>query len=61
MGRERSEASPVKVAAIGDVAMAPMISRTPVPELVISQKQSGFLQITVTSASMPPRALHSWV
>ena len=33
MGREFSEASPVKVTEIGQVATAPMISRTPVPEL----------------------------
>ena len=33
IGRLLRLASPVKVAEIGDVAIAPMMSRTPVPEL----------------------------
>ena len=41
MGRELRLASPVKVAVIGVVAMAPMISRTPVPELPQSMTWSG--------------------
>lgn len=33
MGRPLRDASPVKVTVIGEVAMHPMINRTPVPEL----------------------------
>ena len=41
IGRRERLASPVKVAVIGVVAMAPMISRTPVPELPQSITPAG--------------------
>ncbi len=41
MGRLRSEASPSKVAAIGQPATAPSISRQPVPELPKSRALAG--------------------
>ena len=41
IGRERRLASPVKVAVIGQVAIIPMMSRTPVPELPQSITASG--------------------
>jgi hypothetical protein len=37
----RKDASPVKVAVIGEVAIVPMISRTPVPELPQSMMSAG--------------------
>ena len=46
MGRELRLASPVNVAVIGDVAMAPIINRTPVPELPQS--------ITWVGSAKPP-------
>ena len=41
IGRLRKDASPVKVAVIGVVAIVPMISRTPVPELPQSITSAG--------------------
>ena len=41
IGRLRNEASPVKVAVINVVAMVPMISRTPIPELPQSITSAG--------------------
>ena len=41
IGRDRSDASPVKVAEISVVAIAPMIRRTPVPALPQSITSSG--------------------
>ena len=46
IGRLLRLASPVKVAVIGEVAIAPMISRTPVPELPQS--------ITCSGSAKPP-------
>jgi len=46
MGRLLREASPVKVAVMGEVAIAPMIRRTPVPELPQS--------ITLPGSAKPP-------
>ena len=41
IGRLRKDASPVKVAVIALVAMQPMMSRTPVPELPQSITSAG--------------------
>jgi hypothetical protein len=46
MGRLLRLASPVKVTVVGEVAMVPMISRTPVPELPQS--------ITLSGSAKPP-------
>jgi len=44
IGRPRSEASPVNTAVIGVVAMAPITSREPVPELPKSSTSDGSAQ-----------------
>ena len=52
IGRDRNEASPVNVALIGVVAIAPMIRRTPVPELPQSITSSGSANPPVPTPSM---------
>ena len=41
IGRDRSEASPVKIAVTGWPEMTPINRRTPVPELPMSMTSSG--------------------
>ena len=55
IGRERSEASPSKTAAIGQPATAPMTRRQPVPEL---PKSSGF-RGALKPATPTPRTDHA--
>ena len=55
-GGERSEASPVKMAVIGVVAIAPITRREPVPELPKSSHVGGLGQSAHPSARAPASA-----
>ena len=57
IGRVRSEASPSKIAVIGQPATAPMASRQPVPELPKSSAARGCGEAADADPHEPPGAL----